>query len=464
MNNQFRIYYYYYYCLPIAPSQHVLSHKEHSNEEIDKNIRIIQNAVRMWMNRKKFERMLKYYNYLKQITCNKENHFKNIINTKQQQTITNLQYPTKARDFEALYSAIHNYYKNIKNDKKSKTSKSLRVENKEQLRNKFECLKQITKYRNQANEIAKEKKIFRQLNEISKPIIMTRSNGEKMYIETLETNQAKQFMELFVSLKRNDLNKIERIQLLEKFIKTLECFKETDLTKPIIKLLSRELTMLKVIQLNDDQLQILRKRIEIGIQWILKQPEINPAISRASYSKNFIKCYKCKQLKSLNKYVVRSNLSKMTTCKDCQHLYRITTNQIDLTPYEDMLKSIKAIETQLCARRSLVYILNTEDIYYLVTIIWKGKSAISECKDIIQLRLVRWHNKQDWSPSNTILLTIEEAYHHSKIHNINKYYSSTFINGVHLKHMIAKKYFKDLTKKTMECDRSIKRQKYNYYK
>lgn len=462
MNNQFRIY--YYFCWPVAPRQHIISHKQHSNEESNKNVRIIQNAVRMWMTRKKFERMLKYYNYLKQITCNEEENIKNIINIKQQQNITNLQYPTKARDFEALYSAIHNHYKNIKHNKKSKTPKSIRIENQEHLRNKFECLKQITKYRNQANEIAKEKRIFRQLNEISKPVIMTRSNGEKMYIETLETNQAKQFMELFVSLKRNDLNKIARIQLLEKFIKTLECFKETDLTKPIIKLLSRELTMLKVIQLNDDQLQILRKRIEIGIQWILKQPEINPAILRTSNSTHFITCYKCKQLKSLNRFVVRSSLSEMTTCKDCKHLCRITTNQIDLTPYEDMLKNIKVTEAQLCARRSLVYILNTEDIYYLVTIIWKGKSAISECKDTIQLRLVRWYNKQDWSPSNTILLTIEEAYHHSKIHNINKYYSSTCINDVRLKHMIAKKYFKDLTKKTMECDRTIKRQKYNYYK
>lgn len=462
MNNQFRIY--YYFCWPIAPRRHNISHEQHSNEESDKNVRIIQNVVRMWMTRKKFERMLKYYNYLKQITCNEKENLKNIINTKQQQNITNLQYPTKARDFEALYSAIHNHYKNIKNNKKSKTPKSIKIENKEHLRNQFECLKQITKYRNQANEIAKEKRIFRQLNEISKPVIMTRSNGEKMYIKTLETNKAKQYMELFVSLKRNDLNKIERIELLEKFIKILECFKETDLTKPIIKLLSRELTMLKVIQLNDDQLQILRKRIEIGIQWILKQPEINPAISRISNSTHFITCYKCKQLKSLNRFVIRSSLSEMTTCKDCKHLRRITTNQIDLTPHEDMLKNIKTTETQLCARRSLVYILNKEDIYYLVTIIWKGKSAISECKDIIQLILVRWDNKQDWSPSNTILLTIEEAYHHSKIHNINKYYSSTFINDVRLKHMIAKKYFKNLTKKTMECDRTIKRQKYNYYK
>jgi len=412
------------------------------------------------MARKKFVRMLNYYNYLKRIACDEEENLKNSINVKRQQIITNLQYPTRTRDFEALYSVIHDYYNKIKNDFKNKSPKSIKSENKINLRKEFKCLKEITKHRNQAKEIAEEKKIFRQLNESSKPVIMTRSNGKKMFIETLETNQAKQFMELFIALKRDDLNKHERIKLLEKLQTTLERFKETDLTKPVIDLLSRELTMLKVVQLNDDQLQILRKRIEIAIQWILKQPEINPAIAKTSNPVALIKCYNCRKLKSFNRFEVKSDLTKMTTCKDCEHLHCITTKRINLTPYKGMLNMIKTTEAQLCAKSSLVYILNTEDIYYLVKVIWKEKSAISECKDIVQLRLVRWNNKQDWSPSNTILLTVEEAHHHSKIHNINKNYTSTFIDGVHLKHMIAKKYFKDLTRKVIECDRNIKRQKY----
>lgn len=412
------------------------------------------------MARKKFERMLNYYNYLKRVACSEEENLKNTINIKQQQIITNLQYPTKTRDFEALYSAIHDHYEKIKNNLKDKSPESVKTENKINLRKKFKCLKEITKHRKQIKEIAEEKKIFRQLNEISKPVIMTRSNGKKTLVETVETNQAKQFMELFINLKRTDLNKQDRIKLLENFQTTLKRFKETDLTKPVIDLLSRELTMLKVVQLNDDQLQILRKRIEIAIQWILKQPEINPAIAKTSKPVTLIKCYSCKMLKSLNKFEIKSDLKKMTTCKDCEHLHCITTKRKNLTPYDDMLKNIKTIEAQLCAKSSLIYTLNTEDIHYLVTIIWKGKSAISECKDITCLRLVRWNIEQDWSPSNTILLTIEEAHHHSKIRNIHRNYTSTFIDSVHVKHMIAKKYYKDLTRKVMEFDRNIKIQKY----
>lgn len=322
----------------------------------------------------------------------------------------------------------------------------------------LKCLKEITKQRNQAKDIAEEKKIFRELNETSKPIVKIRKNGEPIYIETPKTYQAKQFMEIYIALQNNVLSKSERIELLLKLQETLEHFKETDLTKPLIDLIIRELTMLNV-RLNNNQLQMLRKRIEIEFQWILRQPDINPAIAKKSNAVNFFKCYNCRRLKSLNKFVIKLNLTTTTSCKGCRHLRRITIEQINLTPHENMLKSIKANEAQMFS--SLAFFLSAEDIYYLVNIIWKAKSAISESKDIILLRLVRWYNEKDWSPSNTILLTIEEAYIHSKIRDVNKVYTTKFINEIRLKHMIAKKYFKGLTTKTVEFDRNNEISKYN---
>lgn len=399
--------------------------------------------------------MLKYYYYLKQLRCNEEKNLKNVIYAEQQRTMVNLQFPTKTKDFEGLYSAIHNHYKNIKNYQKNKTPKEVVLENKIHLEEELKCLNEIIKRRNKSKKIADEKKIFRQLNEISKPIIMTRKNGKKISIETPETYQAQKFKEFYIALKRNDLSKDDRVKLILKLKETLDIFEEVDLTKPIIDLLNRELIMLNVIQLNNDQLKILRKRIEISFQFILKQPEINPAITRSKKPLNLFKCYNCRKLKSLNKFKVQLDLKNTTKCKDCRHLYRITVEQINLSPHEDILKNIKITEAQLCAKSSLAFFLSAEDIYYLVTIIWKGKSAISESKDIIQLRLVRWYNEKDWSPSNTILLTIEEAYVHSKIRNLNQKYTSTFIEGISLKHMTAKKYFKGITEKTMECDRNV---------
>jgi len=78
---------------------------------------------------------------------------------------------------------------------------------------------------------------------------MTKSNGEIISIKTPETYQAKQLMELYIVLKKNDLSQDERTKLLLKWQETLEPLKEIDLTKQIIYLLKRELTMLNDIQM-----------------------------------------------------------------------------------------------------------------------------------------------------------------------------------------------------------------------
>jgi len=87
---------------------------------------------------------------------------------------------------------------------------------------------------------------------------MTRSNGETISIKTPETYQAKQLMELYIVLKRNDLSKYERTKLLLKWQETLEPLKEIDLLKQIIYLLKRKLTMLNVFQIENNKLKILR--------------------------------------------------------------------------------------------------------------------------------------------------------------------------------------------------------------
>lgn len=401
----------------------------------------------MWMARIKFERMLKYYYLLKQVMYDEEKKLKNIIYTEQQITIINLKYPTKTKDFEALYSSINNYYTKPKNNLKIKTTKN---ENKSYLKEELKCLKEINKQRNKEKEIQNEKKICKQLNEISKPITMIGAKGKTIFIETPEILQAQQFMELYINLKRNDLSKNERIKLLLKLQDILGKFKETDLTKPILRLIKRELTLLNIVQLNNNQLKVLRKRIQIVFQWILKQPEINPAVAKTFKPINVFKCYNCRKLKPLHKFVIKLDLIKKTICKDCTHLQRITTNQINLIPHEQMMKNIKETEAQLSAK-SIFTCLRVEDIYYLVTFIWKGKSAISESKDITQLRLVRWKNNLTWSPMNTILLTIEEAYFHSKISNIKTIYPRHFIDKINFKHMLARRYFNGLTENLIEC-------------
>ncbi|VVC38401.1 IQ motif, EF-hand binding site [Cinara cedri] len=414
-------------------------------ENFGKYARVIQKFVRSWMTRKKFERMLQYYNHLKQLTLDEEKTMKTLICTRQKQALINLQYPIKPKDFEALYSEINIHYKNKKNHQINKSPKSIQTENKINLKEKMKCLREIIKHRNQLNKRAAEKKQFKELNEISQPITMTRKNGKTISIETPETRKAQQFMELYITLKNNDLSKNERIEFIQKLLDFLGRFKELDLTKIIIYLLNQEITMLDIVHPKSELIKKLRKRIEVEFQMIMKQPEINPAVKRRLKPVIIYKCYNCRKMKPLNRFVVSLDLTKIPICVDCKHLYRIAIEQINLGPYIEILKDIKATEMKLFAKSILVFSLNKEDIYYLVKVVWMAKSAVSEITDLTRLTMVRWCNNRDWSPSNTILLTMEEASVHTKIDDVNKVYTSTFIDRINLKHMQAKRYFNNLT-------------------
>lgn len=434
--------------LSTVPSQNLISRTSINTIEVrDKSARTIQKFIRMWTARRKFENMLKYYYHLKQLVCDEEKDLKDKIYNDQRRNLIQLQYPTMTKDFEALYAVVHNHYKNKKRGLKNINEK------KAQLREELKCLKEITKHRNQAKKITKEKQFLTQLNDISKPISIVRENKDPIYVEVPEMYIAKQFLEFYTTLKRRDLSRTERTEFLHKLKETLECSSEIELTQYTIHLLNRELTLINIVKLNDGQLEPLRKRIETNVQLITKQPEINPAVALGRKPTFLIKCYNCRKLKSLNRFKMKLDLTNTTICKDCKHLHNITIKQINLMPYEDIFRTIRANEARLKANSNITFFLNTEDIYYLVEIIWKGKSAISESKDITQLQLIRWIHNLNWSPSNTLLLTIEEAVVHSSINDISKVYTSTFIDKVHLRQMAARNYFKGLSEKAVDCNR-----------
>lgn len=51
--------------------------------------------------------------------------------------------------------------------------------------------------------------------------------------------------------------------------------------------------------------------------------------------------------------------------------------------------------------------------------IWDSHSALSEESDIYNLTFVRWNSREEFSPWNCILLTLEEATAHLKIEDVD---------------------------------------------
>ena len=51
--------------------------------------------------------------------------------------------------------------------------------------------------------------------------------------------------------------------------------------------------------------------------------------------------------------------------------------------------------------------------------IWNSQSVLSATNDIYQLHFVRWNKDAEWTPWNTILLTLDEAESHLKLKNLD---------------------------------------------
>lgn len=59
--------------------------------------------------------------------------------------------------------------------------------------------------------------------------------------------------------------------------------------------------------------------------------------------------------------------------------------------------------------------------------IWTGQSILSACTDIYQLHFVRWNKEEEWTPWNTLLLTLDEAESHLKLKNLELVRTCLFI-------------------------------------
>lgn len=60
--------------------------------------------------------------------------------------------------------------------------------------------------------------------------------------------------------------------------------------------------------------------------------------------------------------------------------------------------------------------------------IWNSQSVLSSNNDIYNLHFVRWKKDEEWSPWNTILLTLDEAESHLKLTNLDLVIKFNFLS------------------------------------
>ena len=132
-----------------------------------------------------------------------------------------------------------------------------------------------------------------------------------------------------------------------------------------------------------------------------------------------------------------------------------------------MLSKIQEDEQLYGSDSRICYLLTDRDIQYIFETIWNSQSILSATNDIYQLEFVRWNKEEEWTPWNTILLTIDEAESHLKltslelvkeieifidafklllnfIYPFKQSYGEPFIKKIKQKHAMARNYFSKL--------------------
>uniref|UniRef100_A0A1B0DCE1 Uncharacterized protein n=1 Tax=Phlebotomus papatasi TaxID=29031 RepID=A0A1B0DCE1_PHLPP len=94
-------------------------------------------------------------------------------------------------------------------------------------------------------------------------------------------------------------------------------------------------------------------------------------------------CIKCKNVRPLVDFTLHTRQKVVAICQTCSNL---KLSAIDKSIYKAILRSIRRDERQRRALASYAFIIQEDDIRFLVENIWHGHSALSQNDNRMELR------------------------------------------------------------------------------
>ncbi|CAH2278169.1 IQ and ubiquitin-like domain-containing [Pelobates cultripes] len=293
-----------------------------------------------------------------------------------------------------------------------------------------------------------QKKVIQQLlSKCSQPKRWNAFDGKPIEMDTPFTIRARELRDIYNSIIAKNVTRDERLDALLTLKHTV---KEHDckLTQEIVELIDREADLL-MRGVQDSNLDGLRRRISTLFLQYIKVPTFNPEVARLlkvpqDYSvlqKNIYFCPSCKSYLPSTEFSLSANAHTVGRCRKCCKLDNEARKREDFTKYKALLKQLKKSETEYDDGARIAYLLQQQDLQYLVENIWSGHSVLSACDDLYELAMVRWDKYYEWSPWNCILLTKDEAAAHLKLANAEQAYSIVFIKKIKHRHTLARNYF-----------------------
>ncbi|XP_025107613.1 IQ and ubiquitin-like domain-containing protein [Pomacea canaliculata] len=433
----------------LTPGEYTYAEEYHNN--ILEKIIILQKNYRRWL-------ATRYVNKLKadkkrreewerQQEINKQKEKENRL----KQEFERRMHPKTREDFDLLYHALEKWrLEEIERINSTLTGAERKAALCMLLDQETQLLAAIDRHKIETNIDNKEQYIQDFLNKAAAPKRWRGFDGKPTEMDTPYTMRAKELRDIYNSINMKYLTQDERLDVLLTLKHTV---KEHDckLTEEIIELVDREADLL-MRGVKESNLTGLRKRIATLFMQYIKTPTFNPEAANllkvpqdpTVFRKNIYFCPSCNKYMPSTEFSLTGNTRTVGKCRTCQQIDNEARTRQESSQYRRMLRTLRRSEDAYQDGSHIAFLLQENDLRYLVENIWNGQSILSAWSDLHDMVLIRWDSHTQWSPWNCILLTEDEATAHGKLVRLDEGYGEVFMQKVKQKHTIARNYFSRL--------------------
>nr|XP_003475091.1 IQ and ubiquitin-like domain-containing protein [Cavia porcellus]XP_023423101.1 IQ and ubiquitin-like domain-containing protein [Cavia porcellus] len=356
--------------------------------------------------------------------------------------------PKTNEDFELLYNALEFWRKEeLARINQYLTGAERKAALCELLEKETQIIASIGRHRHIARMATQEEEIQAFLDKCSSPKVWRRFDGKIVEMDTQFTIRARELQNIYKCIKLQNISQDERLDILltlKHTVKEHEC----ELTQEILELVDREVDLM-MRGVKPENLEGLRKRIATLFFHYIKIPMFNPEAARylkipqdpLKFYKKIYFCRSCQLYLPSTEFAVSATSRHVYKCRSCVNLENEARRRESFLKYKCLLRRLYSSEANYDDDAQIAFLMQLQDIQYLIENIWASQSVLSAWDDLNDLVMVRWDKSLEWSPWNCILLTKDEAAAHLKLESIEKGYKPLFVHKVKHKHILAKNYF-----------------------
>ncbi|XP_058045882.1 IQ and ubiquitin-like domain-containing protein [Ahaetulla prasina] len=357
-------------------------------------------------------------------------------------------HPKSKDDFELLYHALELWRKEeLEGINSAFTGAERKAALCGLLEKETQLIACIGRHKLNAVEDNHEKAILSFLEKCAEPKRWKAFDGRTTEMDTQFTLRARELLGIYRSISMKDIPQDERLDVLltlKHTVKEHECI----LTQEIVELIDREADLM-MRAVKECNLQGLRQRICTLFLQYIKTPLFNPEVARLlkvpadpmKLYHNIYFCLGCKKYLPSTSFAISVSSCTIGRCRQCCKLDNEARKREAFLKYKRMLRNLRDSEMKYNDGAKIAFILQLQDLHYMVEHFWGSQSVLSAWDDLYDLVMVRWNKWQEWSPWNTILLKDDEAEAHLKLTDLEKAYEKVFIHRVRHKQMLARNYF-----------------------